>query len=75
MVIVAMLSTSSCGPIQVDPIEVQHKVTFTDMKVYFAAKCEEELGPGATQEEMNACIDDKIIEFVEVTGFDPGEWF
>jgi len=59
------------GKVQVDvsgSVLVRHEFSLNELKTYFREVCIDELPSDATNQEINACVNDKISDFLEVLG-------
>lgn len=68
-IIALLFFIAGCGfNVHIDPVEVDHKVTFTDLTVYFRSKCLQELGTHASDDTIDLCVQNKVDDFIDTIG-------
>ena len=75
LIAVILALVTSCGVkiksdpvrVEVSKIEVDHKVTINPdtLRLYYLPKCQLELGPTAADEDINTCVEQKVVDFNE----------
>lgn len=64
--VVVLFSFTGCAldvNVHTDPVLVRHGIDISNFLPYFEAGCKLELGPDATQEQIDACIVKKVNNF------------